>query len=266
MAALLLLVLGLSSAAGYQIVRRRATPSQTFKGPSPLLLFGLQLALVNIASLVLVVIDVPVSQTGVGFLVSASVLAAGYLVVVWLFGFRSGALDAPAIGLPSRPAVRQMLADLATGASTMLVVAVLASLWGALWALLLGTQAPEVLPPPATGFDALLLVIGACLLVPLGEEVFFRGYSLSAWWRDLGERSALLRATAFFAFVHVININSATFLDGAKQALLVVLVIAPVGFALGTLFIRRGLLAAIAGHAAYNLLGVLVLIAAQSQS
>ena len=114
---------------------------------------------------------------------------------------------------------------------------------------------------------SLLLVVGACVLVPIGEELFFRGYSLTAWWRDLGERSALLRATAFFALVHIITINSSTFLDGAKQALLVVLVIAPVGIALGWLFIRRGLLASIAGHAAYNFLGVLVLIlAAQSQS
>ena len=40
-------------------------------------------------------------------------------------------------------------------------------------------------------------------------------------------------------------------------------VIGPVGFVLGWLYLRRGLMASIAGHAAFNLFGVLVIVLAQ---
>jgi membrane protease YdiL (CAAX protease family) len=41
-------------------------------------------------------------------------------------------------------------------------------------------------------------------------------------------------------------------------------VITPVGAALGWLFLRRGLIAAIAGHATFNLIGVVLLALAQN--
>ena len=102
--------------------------------------------------------------------------------------------------------------------------------------------------------------------MPIGEELFFRGYALTAWMRDLGERSAsdpldgLLRACPHR------HPDLDPFVGGAKQATLVVLVIAPVGLVLGWLFLRRGLVAAIAGHAAFNLVGVLGLLIAQRAS
>ena len=52
--------------------------------------------------------------------------------------------------------------------------------------------------------------------------------------------------------------------EGLKQAILVISVIAPVGLALGWLYLKRGLIAAIAGHAAFNLLGVLLPYLAQN--
>jgi membrane protease YdiL (CAAX protease family) len=93
------------------------------------------------------------------------------------------------------------------------------------------------------------------LLVPIGEELFFRGFALTAWLRDLGERAAIVRSSLFFALFHIININAATFDEGARQALGVVLVILPVGAVLGVLFVKRGLLAAMAAHVTYNGLG-----------
>jgi hypothetical protein len=41
-------------------------------------------------------------------------------------------------------------------------------------------------------------------------------------------------------------------------------VITPVGLALGWLFLRRGLVAAICGHAAFNLFGILLIVLAQT--
>lgn len=270
MAALLLLLFGLSSSAGYQIVARRLRPAPSFGGPSPLILFGLQLVLVNAASVVLLVLGVPLEGSGPAFLTASAVLLAGYVGVVWLFGFRSGALDLRGIGLPIGAGLRRIAADIAVGAMTMLGVALLVGLWGSLIALLLNTTTPDVVPAPTNGLDAVLTAVGAGLLIPIGEELFFRGYSMTAWLRDLGARSALIRSTLFFALVHIVNIvvepSAQGALDGLKQSVLEVLVIAPVGLALGWLFLRRGLVAAIAGHAAFNLFGVLTLILVQGHT
>jgi membrane protease YdiL (CAAX protease family) len=262
-AAVLILLGGLSSAAGYQIIHRALRPAPYFRGPSPVLLFALQLILVNILSAVLLIAGVPVTaQTGVGFLIASVVLLAGYSFVVWLYGLRSGALDVRGLGIPAF-GVGRLLSDIAVGALVMLGVAFLDALWGGLLALLLNSSTPDVVPTPNTAADLLMVALGACLLVPIGEELFFRGYSLTAWLRDLGERSALIRSTIFFALVHVINIlvdqSGQGALDGLKQAVLEVLVIAPVGLVLGWLFLRRGLVTSISGHAAFNLVGVLSL-------
>jgi membrane protease YdiL (CAAX protease family) len=110
-----------------------------------------------------------------------------------------------------------------------------------------------------------MIILAVCLFVPIGEELLYRGYNLSAWWRDLGARSAILRSGLFFAVVHVLNVNvdptvQDAALAGIKQATIEFLVIAPVGLALGWLFVRRGLASTIAGHAAFNFLGVLGLL------
>jgi len=188
--------------------------------------------------------------------------------VVWIFGVRSGALAWRDMGMRHDMSVGRVAADIVIAAGTMLVVAFVAAILGGLLARLLDTAPPEVVPPAAGGFDVVLVAIGAALLVPIGEELFFRGYAITAWLRDVGPRSALLRSTVFFALVHILNIqvdlSPDAALNGAKQALLVLSVIGPVGLGLGWLFLRRGLIAAIAGHAAFNLFGVLVLVLAEN--
>jgi len=119
-------------------------------------------------------------------------------------------------------------------------------------ATLLGVEAPQVLPPPETAADLLAVAIAAAVLAPIGEEFFFRAFALTAWLRDLGARSALIRSTAFFAVVHLLTITTTDFVTGLLQAILVLTVIVPVGFVLGWLYLRRGLVAAITGHFAYN--------------
>lgn len=264
MAALLLLLAGLSCAAGYQIVVRRLRPQPYFRGPSPLLLFGSQLVLVNMASAILIVLGVPLEGSGPAFLTATIVLLAGYLFVVWLYGFRSGALDLRSIGVPIGAGPGRVVSDVVIGAGLLFLFAFVDALWGGVIAQLLGTSAPEVVPLPKTGLDVLLVAVGACVLIPIGEEIFFRGYSVTAWQRDLGTRSALIRSTIFFAVVHVANIvvepSSAGAVNGLKQSILEIAVIAPVGLVLGWLFLRRGLLASIAGHAAFNFLGILSLL------
>ncbi len=265
MAALLMLIFGLASAAGYQVVARRARTSG-FRGASPFLLFALQVVVVNAVSLGLVGIGLDLQGTGPGFLIAAAVLFAGYLIVVWLFGVRTGAVSWRDLLLPRGASwnADKLITDVLGGAGLMIGVAFVASLAGGIVARLIDTTAPEVVPLPTSGADVVLVILAAVILIPIGEELLFRGYAVTAWARDLGVRSALVRSTVFFALVHIITITSPTFFEGAKQALLVILVIAPVGLALGWLYLRRGLVAAIAGHAAFNLFGVLILILAQN--
>ena len=89
-------------------------------------------------------------------------------------------------------------------------------------------------------------------MAPVAEEIFFRGYALSAWQRDLGPRAALVRSAIFFAFVHIANVSGVTFGDAAREAILQVAVIVPLGFVLGWVFQRHGIGASIAGHVGYN--------------
>jgi membrane protease YdiL (CAAX protease family) len=263
-----LLAAGLAAAAGYQIVARRSRPADRFRGASPLILFALQVVLVSIAGALLLILGVPLEGTGLAFLTVAVVLLAAYGLVVWLWGFRSGALSARDVGWPVGARWTRWPADVGVGAGLFVLVAIAASLWGAIVALLLDTTSPEVVPIPTGPDDILFVVLGACVLIPIGEELFFRGYSLTAWLRDLGPVSALVRSTLFFTLVHIANIDVAATPEGAviglKQAILTIVVLAPVGYALGWIFLRRGLVAAIAGHAAFNLYGVLGLLLAES--
>lgn len=265
MGALGLVVAGLGAAAGQQLIARRSRPADRYHGPAPLILFFMQLALVTGASLILYTFGAPLPDTPLGFLLATVILVGGYLLVVWLFVVRGDALSWRDL-IRARPLnAEHVLTDIAIGALAMFGVAIVAGIAGTIVSNLLGgTQAPQVVPPPTGTIDVLFIALGAGILVPIGEEVFFRGFAITAWLRDLGPRTALIRGTLFFALVHLLNISSATFDDGAKQAILELTVIAPVGLVLGLIYLRRGLVASIAGHAAFNLFGVLVLVLAQN--
>ncbi len=266
MGSLLLLVAGLSSAAGYQIVLRQTRSPAAYRGPSPLILFALQIVVIVIGEALLLVVHAPSpTDDPIGFLVYAALEVAGYLGIVWLFVIRTGALTWHRLGLPpARPA--RLLGDVASGVALMLVVAVASILWAAALVVALGVEPPSILPTSQTAQSVALTALAAGVIVPIGEETFFRGFALTAWWRDLGPRSALIRSTVFFALVHTLNIsvgpNDA--LTGLKQAIIEVAVIGPVGLALGWLFLRRGLVASIAGHATFNLFAIILTALAPS--
>jgi membrane protease YdiL (CAAX protease family) len=268
MAALLALAVGFAAAAGYQVIARAQRQPSAFQGASPLILLGLQLILSLALGTVWLVLGVPDPRTSsVGFLVIAVTLMVTYVGVVWSFGIRTGAVTWRDMGLPTRAAQAsplEIVRDIGVGFGAMLVVWPIVNILAAVLALLLDTRPTEVVPPVVTNTDILLTALGAGILVPIGEEVLFRGYALTAWLRDLGPRSALIRSTLFFAFAHVLGVTASTFDDGARQALLTVVVITPVGAVLGWLFLRRGLICSITGHATFNLLSVLAVSLAQS--
>jgi membrane protease YdiL (CAAX protease family) len=260
--------LGLAAAAGYQLVARADRHPDRYRGPSPLILFGLVLVASTLLSAGLAVVGLLDIDHPVGFLASLVAVAGTYLVVIWLFVVRGGALRWADMGWPARGMpFRALLRDVGEAMLVMLPVTIGVLVWAGLLAMLLGVTAPETLPDATNGVEALALVLAAAVVAPIGEEAFFRGFALTAWWRDLGPRAALVRSALFFAIVHILNIQVAP--DeagrGLAQALLSFLVILPLGLVLGWLFQRRGIVASITGHVTYNgILLVLVAIAAMS--
>lgn len=250
-----MLGLGLATAAGYQIVARTATrPEEAYRGPSPAITFGVALLVVGVFALGLAIIGLsPTSTESVPFLANLIAVEAGYALVVWLCVVRSGALTWRQMGWPVQRPLREIAIDAAYGVGLMvpalLAIAVVAAVTSQL---LGGVQAPNVVPASRTSLDVVLLGLSAIVVAPIGEELFFRGFALSAWRRDLGVRSALIRSALFFGIIHIVNVQSADFGSGLQQVVLVLVQIIPLGFVLGWLFVRRGIVASIAGHAAYN--------------
>jgi membrane protease YdiL (CAAX protease family) len=254
--------LGLATAAGYQVVARADRHPSRYRGPSPFLLFGVVLVVGALLSGLLGSVGLADGTRPLGFLVGLLVVAVTYLGCVTLFVVRTGALSWTDMGWPTDPRdrVARSLRAIGTAVIVLVPLTIALSLVGGIVALLLGVDAPDVLPATQTSADALAVAIAAAVVAPVGEEAFFRGFALSAWLRDLGPRAALWRSAAFFAFVHIVNISADTFGQGLGQAILEFVVILPLGLALGWLFLRHGLTGAIAGHVTYNAFLLLLLL------
>jgi membrane protease YdiL (CAAX protease family) len=255
----LVTTLGLAAACGSQVLERRDRPVEAYRGPSPLLVFGTYFFVLAAAGLLLAQAGVLDAEDPLGFLAIGVVQTLGYVGVVWLMAVRTGALSWRQMGWPAWPGSGSVLASVGMAVALMVPTTFALLILGSVIGALLGVEAPDVLPSVTDSVEALAVAAAAAFIIPIGEEVFFRGFSLTAWLRDLGPRAALVRSALFFALVHIANITSTTFREGASQAILTTSVILPVGFVLGWLFLRRGLAAAIAGHVTYN--GLLLALA-----
>jgi len=262
----LLLGASLLFAIGYQLVARAGRSAGAYRGPSPIIVFGALVFLQVVATAGLLLVGLP-DPTGssIGALLNITVTALLYVGAVWLTVVRPRALGWTEMGWPSRATGRgpgDLLADAAIGVATVAPIYLATLFAGGILAVLLGVHLNSPLPAPSAPIDTLATVLAAMVVAPIGEETFFRGFSLTAWRRDLGIRSALVRSTLFFAVVHILNVSAATAGEGVRLALLQFLVILPVGFLLGWLFVRRGIVASIAGHVTFNGIAILLLLAA----
>jgi membrane protease YdiL (CAAX protease family) len=285
--------LGLIAAAYAQAAQRRADGWRDFAGPSPFLLGAAQQATV-------LALGIPVASlldqmnvntdTAVGTLILVPVYLASYFGLVHFLGVRTGAMTWRDILHPRRlapdlddwtetrfatergfrPATSRLrawlrggLGDLLIAAALLIPVMVATGLTNSALLAVLGLHSSDLqsdVPMNPTSIDRLITFVSLAVLIPIGEEVFFRGYSTNAWGRSLRPASALTRAALFFAFVHVVNtqntdilvsIRAATFNFGARV---------PVALALCWIYMRRGSLVASASlHGLYN--GLIVLIA-----
>jgi membrane protease YdiL (CAAX protease family) len=250
---------GLSTAAGYQILARSRRPPSAYRGPSPLILFGIVVAVTSVVVGPLALLRIVNLATTTGALAALIVTALAYLATVTTFVLRSGALSWRDMGWPGpdwRPG--KALEDAAAAIALMAPAFIAVNLMGGVLASGLGVRLESPLPMPRTSAEVIALVLAAVVVAPIGEEVFFRGFALTAWQRDLGVRAALVRSSVFFAVVHLANLTATTAREGFLLAFVAFVVYLPVAFLLGWLFQRRGIVASIAGHAAANGTGLLL--------
>jgi membrane protease YdiL (CAAX protease family) len=262
MAGLAAMSIGLAAACGSQVVERRVSrPEAAYRGPSPVLGFFTAAVLSGSAAVVLGIAGFLDPAAGSGFLLGLLVVAAGYVAVIVFFVVRTGALTWVQMGWPAGAGrVSRLLSDAGFGLIVTVPVLVPVLLGAGILASILDVQPTGRIPPVEGVTATVLVVLGAAVVAPVAEEIFFRGFALSAWQRDLGPRSALIRSAVFFALVHIANVGGATFGDAAREAILQVAVIVPLGFVLGWAYQRRGIGASIAGHIGYN--GTLLVLAA----
>ena len=251
--------LGLTAGAGYQLVARRARPAGAYHGPSPVLLFGIVLAFSQVVFGPLVLLGLQY-ETTTGVFVGALAILVGYVVAVTLLVVRTGALRWRDMGWPNASAFDpgRLLRDVVLAVAVMPVAILTAGILGSIVAALLGVELQSPLPDPKNAIDTVALVLTAVVVAPFGEELFFRGFSLTAWQLDLGPRAALLRSSVFFAGAHLINLTAGSAGEGVALALVTFFVYLPLGVLLALLFQRGGIVTAIAGHAAAN--GTVVLL------
>jgi len=98
-----------------------------------------------------------------------------------------------------------------------------------------------------------MAILAGAVIVPIGEEVFFRGFATNAWGRSLGRNSAILQAALFFAFVHILNVSNTEAGLSLRMAVFNFGARVPVAIALTWLYFRRrSILASGTLHASYN--------------
>ena len=251
---------GLVLLGGSQAVERRHA-GLAYAGPAPILVF---LALVVALYLVSVVIgtlfrlaDVQADGPAVA-LIAATIQAIVLLGILRLMVVGSEAMSWREMG------VRRLdlggLRDLGWGAvyawpaviTTSFVVLILLSV--------INQQPASPLPAAGTTLGLVLNLISGAVIAPVTEELFFRGFTLAAWERMTGPRTAIVRSAILFALIHAIYQTGDTFTAALGSAIVAVGARLPVALFLGWIFVRRrSLWASIGLHATFN--AVLLLIA-----
>jgi membrane protease YdiL (CAAX protease family) len=279
---------GLILSAIAQSRQRRADGWQDYAGPSPFLVMAALLAVVTglgePLAQVLTTAGVETDSAG-GVLLLLLVYLGSYVGLVHFLAVRPGALTwrdvmrpkrlapdpddwasatpIPAFGSPVAPAttgrqwrVRGRIGDILFGLTMLLPLMIASGIVNQVLLLVLGLKTGDLSSPVPTssrGLDPLIAIFAVAVIVPIGEEIFFRGFATNAWGRSLGRNSAILRAALFFAFIHILNVNSTepglalrtgVFNFGARV---------PVAIALTWLYFRRrSILASGTLHASFN--------------
>ncbi len=251
---LILLSVGLIAGAGSQGIERRARATGAYAGPSPLLVFAVSIPLTILGTagvgLGLSALGIDV-RSPIAAVAAVSIQALIYVGLIRLLVIDAGALRWAEMGL--RRFDGRAFGELAGGALWALPVILATAVLAALITRFVPVSPESPLPPAGTVPGFLLNLLAGAVIAPIGEELFFRGFAVTAWLPDIGERRSLIRVALFFAAAHVLTIAGST----ADQAIALAFVAfasrIPVALALGWLFLkRRSVWAPIGLHATFN--------------
>jgi membrane protease YdiL (CAAX protease family) len=261
LAGLMLLSLGLLSATGSQALERSRRTDLSYRGPSPVLSF---LAVIAVTLIGTVAVLAPLAALGldpqspVATTISLLITMLAYIGIVRLVVVGPGALTWADMGLHATPSAAAR--DLAIGALVAVPVLVVTLILGGLLARFL-QPAPSPLPDVSDSLGLAANLVTAAILAPIGEELFFRGFTTTAWARAIGPGQAIIRGAVFFSIAHVVTLFDVDFATGAQRALFSFVALLPVGIVLGWLFLaRRSLYASIGLHSAFNAIQVVVFL------
>jgi membrane protease YdiL (CAAX protease family) len=179
------------------------------------------------------------------------------VLILWLRSMHPGWVAA--IGWPAR---RDALREIMVGGGLGILVRIASSIVGALVVAILrgasdeSVALPEQVSPDLAGWGLVSFALFAVIAAPVLEEFVFRGLL----FRSIADRrgfwlGAIVSGLAFGAF-HLLT-------PGAGLDVLALgITLAGTGIGLAWIYRRRGnLLACIAGHAAFNLIAVILIIA-----
>ena len=208
------------------------------------------LGLPSLGSLVSILLGVRLERS-FGDLVSAALQTAVFVAVVRFMVVGSGAISWVDMGFGIDR--RRVVAALFTGAVYALPIVVLTGLLSAIVVGAVGVTPESPLPPTGTALGLGLHLVAGAVIAPIGEEILFRGFAVTAWARSTGPTRAIVRAALLFAVAHVLTIGGDSFGTAAGLALVGTVARLPVALALGWLYVRSGTIWAPIGlHAAFN--------------
>ena len=251
---------GLILLGGSQAVERRGA-GLAYAGPSPILTF---LAVVVGWYLGAVLVGTPLQLAGIHIdgaglaLLAVSLQGLVLLGILRLMVVGAEAMTWREMGVrrPDGAALR----DLAWGAVLAAPVVVITGIVVLALVTIVGQEPASPLPPTGTTSGLLLNLLSGAIIAPAYEELFFRGFTLTAWRRMAGPTAAIVRSAILFALIHAIDQTGDTFSAALGVAIVAAAARLPVAFVLGWIFDRRGSLwASIGLHGAFN--AILLLIA-----
>jgi uncharacterized protein len=250
--------LGMTAGAGSQALQRRADGA-AYPGPSPVLVFCAAFALSLVAGFVLGALDV-VRDGSLAVLASVLVSAAISIALIGLVVVSPGSMTWRDMGLRRPgPGEGSTVADVAWGVALAVPTLFGSALLAAALVAILGVAPEAPLPPAQDPAGVLVNLLAAVLIAPIWEELFFRGFTTTAWSRSAGPRAAIVRGAVFFALIHVITLVGSDFETALRTAFIAFAVRLPIGLVLGWVFLRRRtLVAPIALHATYNAIPVIL--------
>jgi uncharacterized protein len=258
---LLVLSIGLISAAGSQGVERRVRAVLPYVGPSPFLVFA---AVLPISILAGVLVALPLHALGVpldgpfGALVAVTVQAVVYVSLVRLLVVDAGALGWREMGVLALD--RSALGEIAGGALWAIPIIGVTIVVSQMLLTIFPVEPVSPLPPTADAIGFAISLLVGVIIAPFGEEILFRAFATTAWVRAFGVRRGVVQAALIFAFAHVLTISGRDAGEAFGLAAVGFGSRIPIALALGFLFVRRRTMWASFGlHAAFN--GILLVIA-----